>query len=104
MLSRAVHRGYPGMPQGTRPQAEPAAAPPASAQDLANRHGIVYPGKIHADLPAAVLTELAVHRQEGLLSHEGAFVAYTGLRTGRSPQDRYVVPEAGRENEICWAR
>ncbi|HEV8062381.1 MAG TPA: phosphoenolpyruvate carboxykinase (ATP) [Gemmataceae bacterium] len=90
------------MPQGTRPQAEPAAAPPASAQDLANRHGIVYPGKIHAHRAAAVLTELAVRRQEGLLSHEGAFVAYTGLRTGRSPQDRYVVPEAGRENEICW--
>ena len=90
------------MPQGTRPPAEPLAAPAACPQDLANRYGIIYPGKIHAHRPAAVLSELAIERREGLLSHQGAFVAYTGLRTGRSPQDRYVVPETGQENEIWW--
>jgi phosphoenolpyruvate carboxykinase (ATP) len=90
------------MPQGTRAQAEPVSAPPACQQDLANRYGIIYPGKIHAHRPAAILTELAVERREGLLSREGAFVAYTGLRTGRSPQDRYVVPETGQGSEIWW--
>jgi phosphoenolpyruvate carboxykinase (ATP) len=90
------------MPQGTRPQAEPTPAPAASAQDLANRHGLVYPGKIHAHLQPALLTEMAARRNEGHLSSDGAFVAYTGLRTGRSPQDRYLVPELGREKEIFW--
>ena len=90
------------MPQGTRAQAEPVSAPPACQQDLANRYGIIYPGKIHAHRPAAVLTELAVERHEGLLSRDGAFVAYTGLRTGRSPQDRYLVPETGLDSEIWW--
>ena len=90
------------MPPGTRPQAEPTPAPAASPQDLANRHGLLYTGKIHAHLQPPLLTEMAVRRQEGLLSSDGAFVAYTGLRTGRSPQDRYVVPEPGREKEIWW--
>jgi phosphoenolpyruvate carboxykinase (ATP) len=45
---------------------------------------------------------MAARRQEGLFSQEGAFVAYTGLRTGRSPRDRFLVPEPGRESEICW--
>jgi phosphoenolpyruvate carboxykinase (ATP) len=48
------------------------------------------------------LSELAARRQEGLFSHEGAFVAYTGLRTGRSPKDRFIVPEPGHEDEIDW--
>lgn len=90
------------MPQGTRPQAEPTPAPAASPQDLANRYGLIYPGKIQAHLQPPALTEMAVRRNEGLLSDAGAFVAYTGLRTGRSPQDRWVVPEAGREKEIWW--
>src|SRR4051794_8970843 len=100
--NRPGYWGIRAMPTGTRPLAEPNAAPPASPQDLANRYGIIYPGKLHAHLSPAALSELAARRQEGLFSHEGAFVAYTGLRTGRSPKDRFVVPEQGRENEICW--
>jgi phosphoenolpyruvate carboxykinase (ATP) len=60
------------------------------------------PGKIHANLSPAALTELAVQRGEGHLTDRGALNALTGSRTGRSPRDRFVVPEAGRSEDIWW--
>jgi phosphoenolpyruvate carboxykinase (ATP) len=65
-------------------------------------HGIINPGKVYARLSAAQLTELALRRGEGLLTHQGALVAYTGERTGRSPQDRFVVAGPAERNDIWW--
>jgi phosphoenolpyruvate carboxykinase (ATP) len=75
-----------------------AAAPPPDLRDL----GIVHPGPVHANRPAAELVELALAREEGGLTADGALVAYTGSRTGRSPQDRYIVRESGSEGQIAW--
>lgn len=65
-------------------------------------HGLHHAAAIHANLSPAVLTELALARGEGFLTDRGALVVSTGERTGRSPQDRYVVIEPDRRNLIAW--
>lgn len=58
--------------------------------------------KIHYDLTAEQLIELAVKKQEGVLASNGAFCAKTGVRTGRSPKDRFIVREPSTEQDIDW--
>jgi phosphoenolpyruvate carboxykinase (ATP) len=76
------------------------APPPPDLRDL----GLVNLGPVSANRPAAELVELALSRQEGGLTARGALVAYTGSRTGRSPQDRYIVREPGSEAQIDWGK
>jgi phosphoenolpyruvate carboxykinase (ATP) len=65
-------------------------------------HGLINPGKVYARLSPAGLAEIALQRGEGLLTKDGALVAYTGERTGRSPQDRYLIAEATNPKAIWW--
>jgi phosphoenolpyruvate carboxykinase (ATP) len=65
-------------------------------------HGLINLGKVHVNLSPAVLTEMALARGEGSLGSKGAFVAYTGSRTGRSPQDRFIVATPTARDEIWW--
>jgi len=48
------------------------------------------------------LYEEALTRKEGELARGGALVATTGTHTGRSHKDKFVVRDAGTENEIWW--
>jgi phosphoenolpyruvate carboxykinase (ATP) len=45
---------------------------------------------------------MALERGEGLLTAKGAFTAYTGSRTGRSPQDRFLVASPSVRDDIWW--
>ena len=56
----------------------------------------------YVNLTVAELIEHAVRSNEGTIAANGAFVANTGRRTGRSPNDRYIVKEASTESEIQW--
>ncbi len=56
----------------------------------------------HVNLSSAELVERAVARGEGRLSANGALVVKTGLRTGRSPKDRYIVDEPSTSSQIDW--
>lgn len=56
------------------------------------------------DLPNAELIERAVKRGEGVLDKNGALVVETGARTGRSPNDRFIVKESTTENDIDWGK
>ncbi len=58
--------------------------------------------RVHHNLTHAQLIELSLLRGEGELTANGALVAKTGARTGRSPNDRFIVKEAGSENDIEW--
>ena len=87
-----------------RTQAPPTAVPiprAAATADL-SAQGLINPGMVYARLPPAQLVELALLRGEGLLTEQGALAAYTGERTGRSPQDRFVLADADNHKDIWW--
>ncbi len=69
--------------------------------DLAT-HGIKGVGKIHWNLPATELIDLAVERNEGVFSAHKALVTETGERTGRSPNDKYIVYEPTTSEDVNW--
>jgi phosphoenolpyruvate carboxykinase (ATP) len=58
--------------------------------------------KVHRNLKPAALAEVAVARKEAVIASNGALVAETGKRTGRSPKDKFVVRDAVTENAVAW--
>lgn len=58
--------------------------------------------KKHIDLSDAALLEMALERNEGVLSANGAITVATGKRTGRSPKDRFIVKDALTANTVDW--
>ena len=48
------------------------------------------------------LITAAVNNGEGVIASNGAFSTETGERTGRSPNDRFIVKEPGSSNLIDW--
>src|SRR3954470_17658923 len=50
----------------------------------------------------ALLCEHAVQCDGGRLTDSGALVAYSGVKTGRSPKDKHVVKAAASSNDIWW--
>jgi phosphoenolpyruvate carboxykinase (ATP) len=60
--------------------------------------------RVHLNPTTAQLVEIALLRGEGQLTANGALVAKTGERTGRSPNDRFIVKESGSESEIEWGK
>jgi phosphoenolpyruvate carboxykinase (ATP) len=57
---------------------------------------------VHWNLPEAALYEQAIRRNEAVLTAEGALSADTGVHTGRSPKDKFVVLDAMTENTVWW--
>jgi len=56
----------------------------------------------HVNLTSAELIERAVATGEGRLAANGALVVNTGVRTGRSPKDRFIVDEPSTSGQIDW--
>jgi phosphoenolpyruvate carboxykinase (ATP) len=65
---------------------------------------IINPGKIHRNLPPAVLIEMAVARGEGILAANGALVVRTGVPSGRSPNDKFFADEDSIRGVIDWGK
>ena len=65
-------------------------------------HGLIDPGPVRANLPAAQLIELALGRDEGILASNGALVVRTGKYTGRAARDKYVVHRALSQDSVSW--
>ncbi len=57
---------------------------------------------LHRNNNAAELYEQAIANDEGQVSSSGAFVVQTGLHTGRSAQDKFVVKDANTEDRVWW--
>ena len=65
-------------------------------------HGMEPSGDVHWNLPVETLVEMAVVRGEGVYSAHRALVTETGDRTGRSPNDKYIVDEPSTSNDVNW--
>ncbi len=59
---------------------------------------------VHANLNAAHLVETALLRGEARLAANGALVAVTGARTGRSPKDKFTVDDAVTHELVDWGK
>ena len=65
----------------------------------------VRPGRpVHVNLPVPALVAAALRREEGVLCEDGALMVRTGVHTGRSVQDKFVVEEPGTAREVWWGR
>lgn len=56
---------------------------------------------VYRNLPLPILVEMAIARGEGALAENGALVVQTGLRSGRSPNDRFVVSD-DYSQDVWW--
>ena len=59
-------------------------------------------GTIHRNLSTPVLYEHAVRAGEGQLLQGGSFAVRTGVRTGRSPKDKYIVRTSETSERVWW--
>ena len=60
--------------------------------------------QVHANMQVAQLVETALLRGEGRIAANGAFVATTGPRTGRSPRDKFIVDDEVTHATVNWGR
>ena len=65
-------------------------------------YGLVNLGNINWNLSPAALVEHALARKEGMLAANGAFAATTGVHTGRSPKDKFIVSNEEYAAKIWW--
>lgn len=76
--------------------------PKLTQSELKKQHGIEDPGNIYYNLSIPELYEEMIKRGEGTIGQGGTLVAYTGVHTGRSPKDRFIVEEPGTSSDIHW--
>ncbi|MGA9672478.1 MAG: phosphoenolpyruvate carboxykinase (ATP) [Terracidiphilus sp.] len=60
--------------------------------------------QVHHNLHGAQLIETALLRGEARLAANGALVATTGARTGRSPRDKFIVDDAITHDSVDWGK
>jgi len=65
-------------------------------------HSLASGPQVHGNLPVAQLVECALKRGEARLAANGALVAYTGARTGRSPKDKFTVDDPLTHELVDW--
>jgi phosphoenolpyruvate carboxykinase (ATP) len=59
--------------------------------------------EVHHNLPPSQLYEHAIrYEKDASIAENGALVAYSGVKTGRSPKDKRVVKHPGSEADIWW--
>ena len=66
--------------------------------------GVQASRSVHANLSASALVAESLRRNEGRLSADGALMVQTGVHTGRSVQDKFVVDEPSVSGEIWWGK
>src|SRR5215204_714118 len=60
-------------------------------------------GDVHHNLPPSSLYEHAIrYEKDSSIAENGALVAYSGVKTGRSPKDKRVVKHPDSEADVWW--
>ena len=67
-----------------------------------SQHGLDPSGNVHWNMGPEELHKMAVDLNEAKLTSDSVLLAVTGERTGRSPNDRFIVDEAGMAEEVWW--
>jgi len=57
---------------------------------------------VHRNLPVKELVDDIVENGEGVIGLRGAAMVDTGIYTGRSPKDKYIVDEPSSNDKIWW--
>jgi phosphoenolpyruvate carboxykinase (ATP) len=71
-----------------------------SSVDLSNE---LTAKEIYRNLPPSVLYEHAIrYDREATIAENGALVAYSGEKTGRSPKDKRIVKNPASEKDVWW--
>jgi phosphoenolpyruvate carboxykinase (ATP) len=65
-------------------------------------HGVDSAGRVFRNPTTALLYSHALLRGDGRLAEGGPLAVDTGVHTGRSPKDKFVVREPGSEKRIWW--
>jgi phosphoenolpyruvate carboxykinase (ATP) len=65
-------------------------------------HGLVNLKTVRWNLPTPAIYEQAIKRNEGIMAHLGPLVVRTGVYTGRSPNDKFIVDEPSSREHIWW--
>ena len=68
------------------------------------KYGFNPTGRIFRNNPPGALVEKALLNGEGRLSRAGALCIETGKRTGRSPNDKYIVDTPAVHDLISWGK
>ncbi len=68
----------------------------AAQSGLPNLASVAY------NLEAPVLYEEAIRRHEAVIAKGGALVAETGIHTGRSPKDKFIVRDDLTKDAVWW--
>jgi phosphoenolpyruvate carboxykinase (ATP) len=68
----------------------------------ADRFGFTELAAVHWNLQAPQLYAAALRRGEAKIAQGGALVAETGVHTGRSPKDKFIVRDPVTENAVWW--
>src|SRR5919109_4592895 len=97
------------MEPGFRPARARNKRPMAIIEDVRGEvglteHGIEPAGTVYSNPTVALLYTHALKRDEGRLAEGGPLVVDTGIHTGRSPNDKFVVREPGSEERIWWGK
>lgn len=66
------------------------------------RLGMKHLGHIYHNLTVPELVEHALIRGEGVLASNGALCVKTGVYTGRSPRDKFIVDEPSSRDHVHW--
>jgi len=70
----------------------------------ADKFGLMELAAVHWNLGDARLYEHAIANHEGSIVQGGAFCAETGVHTGRSPKDKFVVCDETTEKTVWWEK
>ena len=65
-------------------------------------HGLDPKGAVHWNLGWESLHKAAAELGEAKLTAHGVLLATTGDRTGRSPNDRFIIDEPGLSDDVWW--
>src|SRR3954468_2753920 len=66
------------------------------------QHGLTVT-EVHRNLAPSALYEHAIRFEKGAhIAENGALVAYSGAKTGRSPKDKRIVQHPNSQNDVWW--